>query len=98
MGLLADANLNALKAKEFWAGVHSSIDKAGRWGLYISTVLALGLIGAFAKVEPMEIVGAIAGIITIATGVEATLTRKKANEKVPTDNPNPVPNGNTDSK
>jgi hypothetical protein len=68
MGLLADANLNALKDDKFWRGVHASIDKAGRWGLYIAIALAIGLTGALAHWSAETLLPAL-GAIGLAAGV-----------------------------
>jgi hypothetical protein len=68
MGLLADANLNALKDDKFWRGVHASIDKAGRWLIYTVIAGGIGLAGALGTLSPDQMLGGL-GAIGIAAGV-----------------------------
>lgn len=77
MSLLASANLDALKSKEFRDTVLTAIDKTGRWLLYSSGVLSVGLMGAFGALDPETALVAIGVIMTSATGIEIVLTGKK---------------------
>ena len=84
MALLASANLDALKSKEFQATVFTAIDKLGRWGLYVSACLSVGLMGAFSALDPETALIAIGVVMTSATGVEIVLTGKKGKDEKPT--------------
>jgi hypothetical protein len=68
MGILADANLDALKDDKFWRGVHASIDKAGRWLLYSVIAGVIGLAGALGAMS-VETMLAGLGAIGAAAGV-----------------------------
>lgn len=80
MAILASANLDALKSKDFRETLLSSIDKCGRWVLYSSAVLSVGLMGAFGALDPETALIAIGVIMTSATGVEIVLTGKKGKD------------------
>jgi hypothetical protein len=77
MALLASANLDALKSKDFRDTLLSSIDKAGRWAVYTAGVLSVGLMGAFGALDPETALVAIGVLMTSATGIEIVLTNKK---------------------
>lgn len=76
MSLLASANLDALKSKEFRETVVTAIDKAGLWVLYSSAILSVGLMGAFGAVDTETALGAISAILAVATGIKIALTKK----------------------
>lgn len=83
MGLLADANLNALKDDKFWKGVQNAIHTAGRYFIYGCGVLSLGIIAAFTDIDPISMVESIGILIGLATGIETGIklyARKKPNE------------------
>ena len=84
MSLLASANLDALKSKEFRETVFTSIDKAGRWAVYTAAVLSVGVMGAFGALNPDTALIAIGVVMTSATGVEIVLTGKKGKDEKPT--------------
>ena len=84
MSLLASANLDALKSKEFRETVLTSIDKAGRWLIYSAGVLSVGSMGAFGALNPDTALIGIGVIMTSATGVEIVLTGKKGKDDKPT--------------
>ena len=83
MALLASANLDALKSKEFRETVFTAIDKCGRWVLYSSAVLSIGAIVAFGALGVEESLVAIGVIMTSATGIEIVLTNKKGKDDNP---------------
>ena len=80
MALLASANLDALKSKDYRETLLSSIDKAGRWAVYTAGVLSVGLMGAFGALDPETALVAIGVIMTSATGIEIVLTNKKGKD------------------
>lgn len=80
MSLLASANLDALKSKEFRETVFTAIDKIGRWLLYSAGVLSVGSMGAFGALDPETALIAIGVVMTSATGVEIVLTGKKGKD------------------
>ena len=80
MALLASANLDSLKSKEFRELVLTAIDKTGRWCIYSAGVLSVGLMGAFGALDPETALIAIGVIMTSATGVEIVLTGKKGKD------------------
>lgn len=80
MAILASANLDALKSKDFRETLLSSIDKAGRWCIYSTGVLSVGLMGAFGALNPETALIAIGAVMTSATGVEIVLTGKKGKD------------------
>lgn len=80
MSLLASANLDALKSDAFRETVLTAIDKCGRWVLYSSAVLSVGLMGAFGALDPETALVAIGVIMTSATGIEIVLANKKGKD------------------
>lgn len=82
-GLLAKADLDALKDDKFWKGVQAAIHTAGRYFIYGCGVLSLGIIAAFTDIDPISMVQSIGVLIGLATGVETGIklyARKKTNE------------------
>lgn len=80
MALLASANLDSLKSKEFRETVLTAIDKAGRWAIYTAGVLSVGIMGALRAIDPETALIAIGVVTTSATGIEIVLTKKKTME------------------
>lgn len=76
MALLASANLDSLKSKEFRGTVLAAIDRAGLWLIYSVAILSVGLMGAFGSLSADDAIYALSACLAGATGVKIALSKK----------------------
>ncbi len=70
LGVLASADIDALKDKKFWDGVNRAVDRAGLYVLAAVLMMIVGGLGIAGRIDPVTTIVSACVIFGAATGVK----------------------------